>query len=71
MLKASAYLRTQAFRIQENITARKEEGATATEYGLLVAFIAFLIIAGVTLFGGALNTYFGELATTVDGWAPN
>lgn len=71
MLKASAYLRTQAFRIQKNITARKDEGATATEYGLLVAFIAFLIIAGVTLFGDALNLYFDGLATEVGTWAPN
>ena len=47
-----------------------DRGATATEYGILVAFIAFLIIAGVTLFGGALNTYFGRLATTVGGWSP-
>lgn len=48
----------------------RDDGATATEYGLLVAFIAFLIIAGVTLFGEALNTYFGKLATTVGLWKP-
>lgn len=48
----------------------REEGATATEYGLLVAFIAFIIIIGVTAFGGALNTFFGRLATTVGGWSP-
>jgi pilus assembly protein Flp/PilA len=42
-----------------------EKGATATEYSLLVAFIAFLIIGGVTLFGGALNTWFQALATHV------
>jgi pilus assembly protein Flp/PilA len=47
-----------------------DRGATATEYGILVAFIAFLIIAGATLFGGALRDYFGRLATTVGGWAP-
>jgi len=47
-----------------------DEGATATEYGLLVAFIAFLIIVGVTAFGGALNAFFGRLATTVGGWNP-
>jgi len=55
-------------RVQNRLAA--DDGATATEYGLLVAFIAFLIIAGVTLFGGALNTYFGRLATTVGGWNP-
>jgi pilus assembly protein Flp/PilA len=71
MLKASAYLRTHAFRVQENLRARREDGATATEYGLLVAFIAFLIIVGVTAFGTALNGFFTTLGTTVGGWAPN
>lgn len=45
-----------------------EKGATATEYSLLVAFIALLIIVGVTAFGGALNTWFTNLGTTVGGW---
>ena len=42
-----------------------DRGATATEYALLVAFIAIAIIVGVTLFGAALNTFFGNLATRV------
>ena len=37
---------------------RNEEGATALEYGILVALIALVIIAGVTTYGSALNTYF-------------
>lgn len=45
-----------------------EKGATATEYSLLVAFIALLIILGVTAFGNALNTWFTNLGTTVGGW---
>ncbi|GIN05662.1 hypothetical protein Pve01_73200 [Planomonospora venezuelensis] len=45
-----------------------ERGATATEYALLVAFIAFLIIVGVTAFGGALGGYFTELGQVVTGW---
>lgn len=47
---------------------REEKGATATEYSLLVAFIALLIIAGVTLFGTALDNWFRELAGRVDAW---
>ena len=43
----------------------KDRGATATEYAMLVAFIAIAIIVGVTLFGAALNTFFGNLATRV------
>jgi pilus assembly protein Flp/PilA len=38
-----------------------DEGATALEYGILVAFIAIVIIVGVTAFGGALNTFFDGL----------
>ncbi|RAM36069.1 Flp family type IVb pilin [Arthrobacter globiformis] len=45
-----------------------EKGATATEYSLLVAFIAFLIIGGVGVFGGALDTWFRNLALEVGGW---
>lgn len=42
---------------------RDERGATATEYGLLVGFIAIIIVAGVGFFGTALDTYFNGLGT--------
>ncbi|KIC65538.1 Flp family type IVb pilin [Pseudarthrobacter phenanthrenivorans] len=45
-----------------------EKGATATEYSLLVAFIALIIIVGVTAFGSALNTWFTSLGTKVGTW---
>jgi pilus assembly protein Flp/PilA len=45
-----------------------EKGATATEYSLLVAFIAFIIIVGVTAFGNALSGWFTSLGTRVGGW---
>jgi pilus assembly protein Flp/PilA len=45
-----------------------EKGATATEYSLLVGLIALVIVAGVTLFGTNLNTFFSGLGTTVGGW---
>lgn len=47
---------------------KSERGATATEYGLLVAFIAIAIIVGVTAFGGALDAFFDRLKTRVNGW---
>jgi pilus assembly protein Flp/PilA len=52
------------------VTSPREEetGATATEYALLVAFIAFAIIIGVGLFGTELNQYFTNLSNTVKGW---
>jgi pilus assembly protein Flp/PilA len=46
----------------------KERGATATEYALLVGLIALVIIAGVTLFGTNLNTFFSTLGSTVGTW---
>ena len=46
-----------------------EKGATATEYSLLIAFIAFAVIGGVTIFGNNLSTWFNELGGTVAGWS--
>jgi pilus assembly protein Flp/PilA len=45
--------------------ADRDRGATATEYALLVAFIALVIVAGVTLFGNQLNTFFSDLGSNV------
>lgn len=43
---------------------RDERGATMLEYGLLVGLIAIVAIAGMTLFGGSINTMFRGLADT-------
>ncbi len=43
----------------------KDRGATATEYALLVSFIAIVIIAGVTVFGNALSGFFNSLGLHV------
>jgi len=45
-----------------------EKGATATEYSLLIAFVAFAIIVGAALFGTALSDWFSDLAGVVGGW---
>ncbi len=39
-----------------------DEGATAVEYGLMVALIAVVIIAAVTLIGTNLNGVFNSIA---------
>jgi pilus assembly protein Flp/PilA len=39
-----------------------EEGATAVEYGLMVALIAAAIITAVTLIGTNLNTIYNFIA---------
>lgn len=46
-----------------------EKGAVATEYGLLIAFVAFAIIAGAIIFGDALAAWFTALGGVVAGWA--
>jgi pilus assembly protein Flp/PilA len=45
---------------------RGERGATATEYGLLVGFIAIVIVAGVGFFGESLDAYFTGLSDWLD-----
>lgn len=42
-----------------------EEGATAVEYGLMVALIAAVIIAAVTLIGTNLNAVFNFIANAL------
>lgn len=45
-----------------------EKGATATEYSLLIAFVAFAIIVGAAVFGDALSKWFSDLGTEVGTW---
>jgi pilus assembly protein Flp/PilA len=48
------------------VAARREErGATAVEYGLMVALIAVVIIIAVTLLGTNLNVLFQKVAVSV------
>ena len=42
-----------------------EEGATAVEYGLMVALIAAVIIAAVTLIGTNLNVIYNFIAAAL------
>ena len=41
--------------------AREEKGATAVEYGLLVALIAAIIVAVVATLGGKIGTAFSTV----------
>jgi pilus assembly protein Flp/PilA len=52
-------------RIRIVAKARTERGASAVEYGLLVALIAVAIIAGVTLLGGSLSSVFKKSAASI------
>ncbi|MBI4900775.1 MAG: Flp family type IVb pilin [Actinobacteria bacterium] len=57
----SAYLSTFVFVTQQRL-GKAAKGATAVEYGLLVALIAAVSIAAVTLLGGQLSALFASVA---------
>ena len=44
---------------------RDESGATAIEYGLIVALIAVVIIGAVTTVGSNLNTSFTTVGSSI------
>jgi pilus assembly protein Flp/PilA len=50
-----------AAKIQIMFAAR-DKGATAVEYGLMVALIAAVVIAGVTLVGSASGNTFNDVS---------
>jgi pilus assembly protein Flp/PilA len=59
MIEAIDYLRLK-------LAARtSERGASAVEYGLLVALIAIIIIVAVTLLGGNLSAIFNRTAGSI------
>ncbi|PKQ30511.1 MAG: Flp family type IVb pilin [Actinobacteria bacterium HGW-Actinobacteria-2] len=48
-------------KIVGSVVSTKERGATAVEYGIMVALIAAVIITVVTLLGGNLSTMFANV----------
>ena len=73
MLEAYTYLRVTAGdlrrRMHERLTdvMHGEDGATAAEYGVLVALIAAVIIIGAGVLGTNVNTKLNDVGTTVGG----
>jgi pilus assembly protein Flp/PilA len=61
--------RKEVKRMKEKIMNffRDEEGATAVEYGIMVALIAAVIIVAVTAIGTNLETTFDNVATAIGG----
>jgi pilus assembly protein Flp/PilA len=44
---------------------RNERGATATEYAMLIVFIALAVATGAQAFSGGLNTWFRAVSTSI------
>ncbi len=66
MTRAYAHLLALMTVVSVRFEDRKDRGATAVEYGLLVGLIAIVMITGVALVGPKLSTLF----TTVAGKLP-
>jgi Flp pilus assembly pilin Flp len=47
---------------------KDEEGQDITEYGLMIAFIALLVVIAVLVFTGALQGFFSSLGAEIDTW---
>jgi pilus assembly protein Flp/PilA len=62
MTKALATVQTKLFFLRE---LRDEKGATAVEYGLMVALIAVVIIAAVLALGNKLTNIFTNVANAI------
>jgi len=52
-------------RISKSLFSKKEEGASLAEYGLLLALIAVVCIAAITLLGTAISNMFTSLAGSI------
>jgi pilus assembly protein Flp/PilA len=47
-----------------------ERGATATEYAMLIIFIALAIAGGATLLGNNINNLFSRIGASISGLTP-
>lgn len=54
-----------AFQVAGNKLRSQEEGATAVEYGIMVAGIAIVVIGAVALIGSNLNLQFAKISTAI------
>lgn len=57
------YLVTLCALVTQRAQATRDQGATAVEYGLMVALVAVAIIASVTLLGTELADLFTGVGT--------
>jgi pilus assembly protein Flp/PilA len=50
---------------------REDEGQDLIEYALLATVIALVVFVGASAAGTSLNTWYGNIGTTVSNWAAN
>jgi pilus assembly protein Flp/PilA len=61
MLRYFVYIQNTLFQALQ----RDDRGATAVEYGLMVALIAAVIVTAVTLIGTNLTSIFNKVANAI------
>lgn len=54
-----------AARLQNKLAVREDRGATAVEYGIMVALIAAVIIVAVTVLGENISEVFSSVAAKI------
>jgi pilus assembly protein Flp/PilA len=62
MNAAAAYVMSVLAQVQDRFESRRDRGATAVEYGLMVGLIAVAIIVVVTTLGTKLSGLFSGVA---------
>lgn len=65
MLEKLQFMTIMLLNDTKGVTKRDERGATAVEYGLMVALIAIVIIGAVTLLGNDLKALFEKVAASI------
>jgi pilus assembly protein Flp/PilA len=53
-------------KLVDRLRRRQDEGATAVEYGLLIALIAVVLAAGAFVLGTQINNKLNEVGNCVD-----
>ncbi|NDK31825.1 Flp family type IVb pilin [Nesterenkonia haasae] len=66
MIRAYALVATLQSLVADRFEGRKDRGATAVEYGLLVGLIAVVIILAVVFLGETLTGLFEEVGEGID-----
>jgi pilus assembly protein Flp/PilA len=56
---------TAAKKFLDRLVGRKEEGASLAEYGLLLALIAIVCIAAITVLGTQISSMFTGLSSSI------
>lgn len=58
-------MNARLLKLYLKVTSPRERGATAVEYGLMVALIAVVIIVAVTALGTQLSGLFDRVTTSI------